>query len=74
MSLAKCPDHPLIQLVYAGNRITCFHTAHLGKELAGRWGIRCPKCFIVSFNAIDIREGYCSRCHDWTSPRLKIRR
>lgn len=74
MSLAKCPDHPLIQLVYADTRITCFHSAHLGKELAGRWGIRCPWCYSVSYNPDDIREGYCGKCRDWTSPRLRVRR
>lgn len=39
----------------------------------GRYGgrhmrsITCPKCGMTSFNANDIREGYCGNCHDWTS-------
>ena len=27
---------------------------------------KCPKCGMVSYNANDIREGYCGMCHDWT--------
>lgn len=26
----------------------------------------CPRCGAVSYNARDIYEGYCGRCHDWT--------
>jgi ribosomal protein S27AE len=29
--------------------------------------IVCPKCGAESFNPNDIREGYCGKCHDWTS-------
>jgi hypothetical protein len=32
----------------------------------------CPRCGRVSHSAHDIKEGYCSACHDWTalqSPR-----
>jgi ribosomal protein S27AE len=28
--------------------------------------ITCPKCGMTSYNANDIREGYCGNCHDWT--------
>ena len=31
--------------------------------------IICPVCESVSANPNDIREGYCGRCHDWTTPR-----
>lgn len=28
--------------------------------------ITCPVCGSTSRNPIDIREGYCGHCHDWT--------
>ena len=28
--------------------------------------ITCPVCGMTSYNANDIREGYCGNCHDWT--------
>lgn len=31
--------------------------------------IICPRCHSVSANPDDIREGFCGRCHDWTTPR-----
>jgi hypothetical protein len=30
--------------------------------------ITCPVCGMTSYNPNDIREGYCGRCHDWTTP------
>lgn len=30
--------------------------------------ITCPQCGATSYNANDVREGYCGRCHDWTTP------
>ncbi|QGJ92752.1 hypothetical protein QDA04_gp82 [Microbacterium phage Megan] len=30
--------------------------------------ITCPRCGATSYNANDVREGYCGRCHDWTTP------
>jgi hypothetical protein len=27
----------------------------------------CPRCGAISWNPNDAREGYCGRCHDWTS-------
>jgi ribosomal protein L37E len=29
--------------------------------------ITCPQCGRTSYNANDIREGYCGNCNDWTS-------
>ena len=29
--------------------------------------ITCPKCGSVSYNPNDIAQGYCGRCHDWTT-------
>jgi len=26
----------------------------------------CPRCGAVSHHPMDIKEGYCGRCHDWT--------
>ena len=31
--------------------------------------IRCPVCFMVSYNPNDVREGYCGKCCQWTAPR-----
>lgn len=31
--------------------------------------ITCPRCGATSHNLNDVREGYCGRCHDWTTPR-----
>lgn len=39
---------------------------------AGSRVIICPACYSVSANTNDIREGYCGRCHAWTSPRSGI--
>ncbi len=33
----------------------------------GQLSIACPRCGAVSYNATDVTEGYCSRCHDWTT-------
>jgi hypothetical protein len=30
--------------------------------------ITCPVCGMTSYHPVDIREGYCGNCHDWTSP------
>jgi hypothetical protein len=30
--------------------------------------ITCPLCGATSYHPQDIGEGYCGRCHDWTSP------
>ena len=29
--------------------------------------ITCPKCKATSYNPNDVEQGYCARCHDWTS-------
>lgn len=31
--------------------------------------ITCPDCGATSHNPNDIREGYCGRCHGWTTKR-----
>jgi hypothetical protein len=31
--------------------------------------ITCPRCGLTSFHPKDISEGYCARCHDWTSEK-----
>jgi ribosomal protein S27AE len=28
--------------------------------------ITCPRCGRTSWNANDVREGFCGACHDWT--------
>lgn len=33
--------------------------------------ITCPKCLRTSHHPMDIREGYCGACHDWTSHPAK---
>jgi hypothetical protein len=27
----------------------------------------CPVCGMTSYHPIDVAEGYCGDCHDWTS-------
>jgi hypothetical protein len=29
--------------------------------------ITCPRCGRTSHHPVDVREGYCGACHDWTS-------
>jgi hypothetical protein len=29
--------------------------------------ITCPDCGVTSYHPTDVAEGYCGRCHDWTS-------
>jgi hypothetical protein len=29
--------------------------------------IKCPRCHTVSFHREDVRNGYCAKCHDYTS-------
>lgn len=31
--------------------------------------ITCPRCGSVSYHPEDIRQGYCGRCHWWTSDK-----
>lgn len=31
--------------------------------------ITCPVCAMTSYHPVDIAEGYCGFCRDWTSPR-----
>jgi hypothetical protein len=49
-----------------------YESAHLGwtrsrrEEAATLPSFKCPDCGLVSFNPIDVEEGYCGACHDWT--------
>ncbi len=36
-------------------------------------GFRCPRCGRVSFHPVDLAEGYCGACHDWTGMPCKER-
>lgn len=27
----------------------------------------CPVCAMTSYNPVDVAEGYCGACHDWTA-------
>lgn len=38
----------------------------------GQLEITCPKCGRTSYNPMDIAEGYCGNCHDWTSARKHL--
>ena len=31
--------------------------------------ITCPACGTTSHHPTDVAEGYCGRCHDWTTVR-----
>ena len=35
--------------------------------LATSEAIQCPRCGSISAHPKDIEEGYCGRCHDWTT-------
>lgn len=34
--------------------------------------ITCPVCGMRSYHPMDVKEGYCGRCHDWTSDVQKL--
>jgi predicted nucleotidyltransferase len=38
--------------------------------VSDRDGFTCPVCGFTSHNRIDVRDGYCGNCHDWTRPAL----
>lgn len=44
-------------------------SAGYGELPAGVEAITCPRCHRTSYNANDVREGYCGACHAWTTPR-----
>ena len=35
--------------------------------------ITCPRCGFTSYHPGDIEEGYCGKCHDWTSDARRPR-
>lgn len=35
--------------------------------VSGLVSITCPQCAATSYHPEDVRQGYCSRCHWWTS-------
>lgn len=35
--------------------------------ISGGQSVTCPQCGRTSWNPNDVREGFCSNCHDWTS-------
>lgn len=46
-------------------------SAGYGELPAGVVAITCPHCHRTSYNANDVREGFCGACHAWTTPRPK---
>ena len=34
--------------------------------------ITCPKCGMTSYHPVDIKEGYCDQCHDWTGAKTRF--
>jgi len=42
-----------------------------GGTLTGPLGITCPRCGLTSYHPRDIAEGYCARCHDWTTRKAR---
>ena len=34
--------------------------------MAGRVTFTCPRCGMTSGHPMDVQEGYCGNCHDWT--------
>jgi ribosomal protein S27AE len=58
------PDVPEVRLWGDGEQ------AHdIRYMLAKGEAIRCPRCGLISTHPKDISEGYCGKCHDWTSPK-----
>lgn len=39
---------------------------------ADQASITCPKCGMRSFHPMDVKEGYCGRCHAWTTDVQKL--
>lgn len=35
--------------------------------MTGQPSITCPRCGATSYNPNDAEQGYCGRCHWWTS-------
>jgi hypothetical protein len=33
--------------------------------------ITCPRCGMTSYHPRDVTEGYCAKCHDWTTKEDK---
>lgn len=31
----------------------------------------CPRCAWVTHHPVDVAEGYCGNCHDWTGKRIQ---
>jgi hypothetical protein len=36
-----------------------------------RESVTCPLCSMTSYHPMDVEMGYCGRCHQFTSPRLR---
>lgn len=32
----------------------------------------CPRCGRTTYNTMDVAEGYCGHCHDWTSRDFSV--
>lgn len=33
----------------------------------------CPRCRLVSYHPVDVEQGYCAACHDWTHGMTPLR-
>lgn len=40
------------------------HAEALAASAGGKF--TCPRCGWTSFHPMDVVEGYCGHCHDWT--------
>lgn len=55
------------------------HDPEAGREFAEAWhrltapSYTCSRCGVTSYNPNDVREGYCSNCHDWTREETEMR-
>lgn len=47
----------------------CLIARVLGRAPVDWPSITCPVCAVTSYHPKDISEGYCAKCHDWTTPR-----
>lgn len=58
----------LLAAFWAGLRARAAADDPHARALREGRAVRCPRCGATSHHPMDVQEGYCGRCHDWTSP------
>jgi hypothetical protein len=65
------PLSPLGELLVLGELLAAFGTLdEPARPVQDQPSITCPRCGRTSHHPVDIAEGYCGACHDWTSAPL----